>query len=519
MTDLNIQDNYFSGTIPEHFKTIPNLWIGGNRFDVSNSPPWDFSVETTPLTRNNSSFPLTEPIIIEKCPYKKKGGKGGERLGPAGIAIVAGGGGFVIIFAALFIAICNTQICAKQRSMKHVNVSLPVSKAEDGYSTAPVGSPHILPLSSPDIGGSLNHACPTRHARTERGCSRSFSKRSWFPEKTKTYTVTELESATNKYSEENLLGEGSLGSVYKAEFPDGQILAVKRVDMAALSFTQEQQFLDVVCTVSRLRHPNIVSLLGYSVENGQHLLAYEYVRNLSLDDALHSVAHKPLSSSVRIQIAHGVAKALDYLHNAFFPPFAHCNLKAANIMLDEEFMPKICDCGLSVLKPLVSNRVKIKAAQIAFADTGYFAPEYGQSGIDHTKSDVYAFGVLFLELFTAKKPNDLRPGIEQSLSRWASFQLHDCGSLDEIIDPEIKGTLSSKVLSRCADIITLCIQPVMERRPPMFAIVGYLASIQRRFEMEKRAAVEGKVVDTFEKSFHTTNTGFISSPTYSCSSI
>ncbi|XP_038903127.1 protein STRUBBELIG-RECEPTOR FAMILY 2-like isoform X2 [Benincasa hispida] len=504
LTDLNIQDNYFSGTIPEHFKTIPNLWIGGNRFDVSNSPPWDFSVETTPLTENNSSPPLTEPIIIKKCPYKKKVGKGEERLGPGGIAMVASGGGFAIIFAALFIAICKTQICAKQRSMKHVDVSLPVSKAEDG-------SPHILPLSSPVTDGGLNHACPTRHARTEGVYSRSFSKRSRFPEKTKTYTVAELESATNKYSEENLLGEGSLGSVYKAEFPDGQILAVKRVDMAALSFTEEQQFLDVVCTVSRLRHPNIVSLLGYSVENGQHLLAYEYVRNLSLDDALHSVAHNPVSWSVRIQIAHGVAKALDYLHNAFSPPFAHCNLKAANIMLDEEFMPKICDCGLSVLKPL--------AAQIAFADTGYFAPEYGQSGIDYTKNDVYAFGVLFLELITGKKPNDLRPGVKQSLSRWASFQLHDCGSLDEIIDPDIIGTLSSKVLSRCADIITLCIQPVMERRPPMFAIVGYLASIQRRVEMEKRAAAEGKVVDTFEKSFHTTNTGFISSPTYSCSSI
>lgn len=81
--------------------------------------------------------------------------------------------------------------------------------------------------------------------------------------------------------------------------------------MAALSFTEEQQFLDVVCTVSRLRHSNIVSLLGYSVENGQHLLAYEYVGNLSLDDALHGVAHKLLSLSVRIQIAHEVAKALE----------------------------------------------------------------------------------------------------------------------------------------------------------------------------------------------------------------
>ncbi|KAL0555182.1 hypothetical protein IC582_009121 [Cucumis melo] len=519
LTDLNIQDNYFSGIIPEHFKTIPNLWIAGNRFDLSNSPPWDLSVETTPLTQNNSNPQLTEPIIIEKCPYKKKVGKGRERLGPGGIAMMAGGGGFAIIFAALFVAICKTQICAKQRSMKHIAMCLPVSKAEDGYSTAPDGSPHILSLSSPVVVGGPNRACPTCCARTERGYSRSFSERTSFPGKTKAYTVAELESATNMYSEENLLGEGSLGSVYKAEFPDGQILAVKRVDMVALSFTEEQYFLDVVCTVSRLRHPNIVSLLGYSVENGEHLLAYDYVRNLSLDDALHSVAHNPLSWSVRVQIAHGVAKALDYLHNAFFPPFAHCNLKAANILLDEELMPKICDCGLSVLKPLVSNRVKIKAAQITIADTAYFAPEYGQYGIDYTKSDVYAFGVLFLELITGKKPNDLRPGMEQSLSRWASFQLHDCGNLDEIIDPDIKETLSSKVLSRCADIITLCIQPVMERRPPMFAIVGYLASIQRKVEMEKCAAVESKVVDIFEKSFRTTNTGFISSPAYSCSSI
>lgn len=94
----------------------------------------------------------------------------------------------------------------------------------DGYSTAPDESPHIFPLSSPVRGGGLNHALPTRHARTERAYGRrSFSKRSRFPAKTKTYTVAELESATNKYSEENLLGEGSLGSVYKAEFPDGQV--------------------------------------------------------------------------------------------------------------------------------------------------------------------------------------------------------------------------------------------------------------------------------------------------------
>lgn len=111
----------------------------------------------------------------------------------------------MIILAALFIAICKTQICAKKGSMKLVNMSLPIS-------TAAV------------IGGGPNRACSTRHARTERAYGRrSFCRRSRFPVKTKTYTVTELESATNKYSEENLLGEGSLGSVYKAEFPDGQV--------------------------------------------------------------------------------------------------------------------------------------------------------------------------------------------------------------------------------------------------------------------------------------------------------
>lgn len=109
--------------------------IAGNRFDLSNSPPWDLSVETTPLTQNNSNPQLTEPIIIEKCPYKKKVGKGRERLGPGGIAMMAGGGGFAIIFAALFVAICKTQICAKQRSMKHIAMCLPVSKAEGEWSS------------------------------------------------------------------------------------------------------------------------------------------------------------------------------------------------------------------------------------------------------------------------------------------------------------------------------------------------------------------------------------------------
>ncbi|KAF7146673.1 hypothetical protein RHSIM_Rhsim04G0150500 [Rhododendron simsii] len=111
---------------------------------------------------------------------------------------------------------------------------------------------------------------------------------------------------------------------------------------------------------SRLRHPSIVSLLGYCLEHIQHLLVYDYVRNLTLDDALHSDAYMTLSWGQCLRIALGVARALDYLHSTCLPPVSHSNLKATNILLDEELMRRLSDCGLAVLRPLTSNNVKLK---------------------------------------------------------------------------------------------------------------------------------------------------------------
>ncbi|KAH8504959.1 hypothetical protein H0E87_012266 [Populus deltoides] len=333
-------------------------------------------------------------------------------------------------------------------------------------------------------------------------------------------TTRELQLATNNFGEENLLGEGSLGSVYRAEFQNGQIFVVKNINMVSLSFQEEEQFLDVIWTASRLRHPNIVTLIGYCVEHGQHLLVYDYIRDLSLHDVLHSDGYKPLSWNIRLNIALGVARALEFLHSTFSPPISHGNVKAANVLLDEELMPRLCDTGLAILRPLTSNSVKIKASEIAIGDTGYIAPEHGEPVTDNTKSDIYAFGVLLLELLTGRRPFDgSRPRAEQSLVKWASSRLHDNESLIQMVDPGIKRTLPSKTLSRFADVVLLCIQPDKFFRPPMSEIVSSLTSVLRKFTAAKSGAMEGAEVDPFERSFCSTYSRFITSPTPSYISV
>ncbi|KAM1306427.1 hypothetical protein ACFX2H_008814 [Malus domestica] len=523
LTDLNIQDNYFSGIIPNHFQSIPNLWIGGNSFHVGgNSPPWDFPLETqaSSVVQNTPAPPAIHSNSIEKNPPTKLGGYKKKRMSPGGIAFLVGGVTLVASCVALYIAVRINQLRAQKlitlggSNSSRNSLSIRTT-ARDGSSIAEE-SPSMLPFRSPML--LPRRLPPVYHSRLEKNTRRKcFSDKYKYPMRAKLYTLAELQLATNSFSEKNFLGEGSLGSVYKAVFPDGQTLAVKHINIVGLSFNEEEQFLDVIWTALHLRHPNIVPLVGYCIEHGQHLVVYEYVRNLSLDDALHSDAYKPLSWGLRLQIALGVAQALDHLHSTFSPPVAHRNLKSANILLDEELAPRICDCGLAILRPLTSNRLKLKASEDAIGDTGYTAPEHGQPGIDNTKCDIYAFGVLLLELLTGRKPFDnSRPREEQSLVKWASFRLHDVESLAVMIDPGIKRTFPSKNLSQFADIVSLCIQPVKEFRPPMSEVVG---SLTRLVEKHNAMGKGNGAADPFERSFHSSNSQFVGSPTVSYLSI
>ncbi|KAF5747706.1 putative Receptor protein kinase CLAVATA1 precursor [Tripterygium wilfordii] len=519
LTHLNIQGNHFSGIIPSQFQSIPYLWIDGNRFHTgANYPPWNFHWDNATMEQNFTGPQTTQSSAIENYPSSQAGGRRKKRMGPGGIACMVVGAVLLTTCAALIIAFRIKRYRAlKLQSFESSNStmhSLPISTAR-----APEESPQILAVVSPFILGQ-KPIPPNRHNRIEKMSRRkSFSHNYKFPASAKIYTVAELQAATNSFSEDNLLGEGSLGSVYKAELPVGQILAVKNINMVSLSFHEEEQFFDVICTASRLRHPNIVTLLGYCLEHGQHLLVYQYISDLSLDNILHSQAYKPLSWNLRLCIALGVARALDYLHSSS-PPVAHSNIKAANILLDEELMPHLCDCGLAALKPLASNSVKLRASEIALGDTGYIAPDHGQPGSDNTKSDIFAFGVLLLELLTGRKPFDaLRPREEQSLVKWASSQLHDGKSLEQMVDPSIKRTLSSRCLSQFADVVSPCIQSEKEFRPQISETVESLTRLLKRVASAKSSVADGIEVDPFERSFRSTHTRFMASPTVSFLSV
>ncbi|KAJ1390595.1 Serine-threonine/tyrosine-protein kinase, catalytic domain [Sesbania bispinosa] len=249
---------------------------------------------------------------------------------------------------------------------------------------------------------------------------------------------------------------GSFGRVYRAQFDDGKVLAVKKIDSSVLPSDLSDDFAEVVSNISHLHHPNVTELVGYCSEHGQHLLVYEFHKNGSLHDFLHlpDEYSKPLIWNSRVKIALGTARALEYLHEVCSPSVVHKNIKSANILLDVDLNPHLSDSGLASYIPNANQVLNNNAG------SGYEAPEVGLSGHYTLKSDVYSFGVVMLELLSGRKPFDSsRPRSEQSLVRWATPQLHDIDALAKMVDPVLEGLYPVKSLSRFADVIALCVQP------------------------------------------------------------
>lgn len=270
----------------------------------------------------------------------------------------------------------------------------------------------------------------------------------------------ELELGTKNFEDDNILGIGGFGHVYKADLGNNLQAAVKKLNGTSQDAIRE--FEAEVTLLSKAQHPNIISLLGYSIHGETRLLVYELMQNRSLEVQLHGSSHgSSLSWHRRIKIALDTARGLEYLHNQCKPSVIHRDLKSSNILLDGNFNAKISDFGLAI----TDGTQKKKTLKLS-GTVGYVAPEYLLDGILTDKSDVYAFGIVLLELLLGRKPLEkLAPSKCQSIVTWAMPQLTDRTMLPNIVDPVIKDTMDLKHLYQVAAVAVLCVQPEPIYRP------------------------------------------------------
>ncbi|KAG8656200.1 hypothetical protein MANES_04G105400v8 [Manihot esculenta] len=268
-----------------------------------------------------------------------------------------------------------------------------------------------------------------------------------------------LEAATNNFQESNLLGEGGHGRVYKARVSEKLLAAVKKLE--GVGRDVQREFENEMKWLTKIQHQNIISLLGYCIHDESKFLVYEIMQNGSLESQLHGPTHgSALTWHLRMKIAVDVARGLQYLHEHCNPPVVHRDIKSSNILLDSNFNAKLSDFGLAVTSGIKAKNIKLSGT------LGYVAPEYLLQGKLTDKSDVYAFGVVLLELLIGRKPVEMISE-EQCLSlvTWAMPQLTDRSKLPNIVDPIIKDTMDIRHLYQVAAVAVLCVQQEPSYRP------------------------------------------------------
>ncbi|KAF8115842.1 hypothetical protein N665_0025s0288 [Sinapis alba] len=270
-----------------------------------------------------------------------------------------------------------------------------------------------------------------------------------------------IEKGTNGFNESNILGQGGFGCVYLATLENNVQAAVKKLDCGSDEAAKE--FKCEVEILSKIQHPNIISLLGYSTNDAARFIVYELMPNVSLEAHLHGSSRGSsitITWPMRMKIALDIARGLEYLHERCHPAIIHRDLKSSNILLDSNFNAKISDFGLAVVNGPKKKNLKLSGT------VGYVAPEYLLDGQLTEKSDVYAFGVVLLELLLGKKPVEkLGPGECESIITWAMPYLTDRNKLPNVIDPAIKDTMDLKHLYQVAAVAVLCVQPEPSYRP------------------------------------------------------
>ncbi|KAK4419189.1 Cold-responsive protein kinase [Sesamum alatum] len=286
------------------------------------------------------------------------------------------------------------------------------------------------------------------------------------------FSYDELKAATQGFK--NKIGEGGFGTVYKGRLIGDNFIAVKVLSVELETMRGERDFISEIVALSDIKHENLVTLKGCCINGAQRLLVYDYMENNSIRQTFLGGEQNRVKFTwqLRKHVSLGIARGLCYLHEEINPHIVHRDIKSSNILLDQNFTPKLADFGLAKLFRENTSYISTRVA----GTLGYLSPEYAYSGHLTRKSDVYSFGVLLLEIVSG------RPVVNYNLQDGDRFlvekawELYNAKNLLELVDSALKGEFSQEEAVRFLKVGLLCVQETTRLRPAMSEAIKMLAN-------------------------------------------
>ncbi|KAK1259828.1 Brassinosteroid LRR receptor kinase [Acorus gramineus] len=315
-------------------------------------------------------------------------------------------------------------------------------------------------------------------------------------------TFADLLEATNGFHSESLIGSGGFGDVYKAQLKDGNTVAIKK--LINVSRQGDKEFMAEMETIGKIKHRNLVPLLGYCKVGEERLLVYEYMRFGSLDDVLHD--HKKLGIKLdwpaRRKIAVGAARGLAFLHHNCTPHIIHRDMKSSNVLLDNNLEARVSDFGMARMMSTADTHLSVSTLA---GTPGYVPPEYYQSFRCSTKGDVYSYGVVLLELLTGRQPTDSADFGDNNLVGWV--KQHARLKITDVFDRELmKGDPSLEMeLLQHLKIACACLDDRPWRRPTMLQVMAMFKEIQVGSGVSAVSGSDGSLAEVVEGNEHEKN--------------
>ncbi|KAI4344906.1 hypothetical protein L6164_012088 [Bauhinia variegata] len=476
LRNLYLKDNNLTGSIPERLTTMASLV----NLDVSNN---NLSGEI-PKFPSSVNLKYTGNLLLGKSPSSGGGGNGGSPSGGSGVTPSGGASGNgsslspgwiagIVIIAVFFVAVVLfvfLKCYAKNRHRKFGRVSNP----ENGKGDVKLD---VISVSNSNGYAGVPSELQSQSSTGDR------SELNVFEGGNATISIQVLRQVTDNFSEENILGRGGFGVVYKGELHDGTQIAVKRMESVAMRSKGMNEFQAEIAVLSKVRHRHLVALLGYCINGNERLLVYEYMPQGTLTQHLFDWRENgcaPLTWKQRVVIALDVGRGVEYLHSLAQQSFIHRDLKPSNILLGDDMRAKVADFGLVKNAPDGKYSVETRLA----GTFGYLAPEYAATGRVTTKVDVYAFGVVLMELITGRRAlDDSMPDERSHLVSWFRRVLINKENIPKAIDQTLnpdEETMES--IYKVAELAGHCTAREPYQRPDMGHAVNVLVPLVEQWK-------------------------------------